>query len=698
MTRTIRAAAVLVIVAVLFMLVPEGGATVAYTVKILEQGDDLTAIASKQVPNMFASETTGYTASNCSLAVSSHVASLTGNAAATGFTASYATSTAYASGKKIFIHGRMRTTAASIDKLSWVIGGTTSGSAYAWSQNNPVQNTWYDISTVYTCAAGWAGDIKHVFGLDEADGSNTKVMQVSEWLALDLTTLFGAGNEPSAAVMEAWVQWRMDEWEWIDWYGADVYYRLENITDHGFTTGDMRNDTTANTSNIPGLGKWAPVYVLDDDWYMAGVVTSAAILGVGDTVEPYYQTDRTDKVIAKSMRLNLRYDSDAEMTCDMLSSSTWQPELGMTVMVYDGTELIHTGKIKEITRSAYNASYWKSSIRVGTLTEIAYRANAGWSTSGIDNDTSGDAAEHVRKYGLSGYSLGDGTGWLGILKGRIETGLSDIGEVDIEGRSASDVLNQLAQAAGCIWYIDQYRKLHFRSPFQTAVTAAHALVDANGYTDYKDVVYRQSVDQYRTRQTIIGGYGDDGYRIIGVRTLDDLTITPPITPETEACGNEYRSIIHNESLWNDSDAEDAADAALKLYGAQVPSEISFDSGSTDWRPNTKLEVDLAALGFTASVYFNIDSVELYDVDGKNMRSRVTASQRDNTYYGMAPNEGPNTALASLQQAAANSANGLKQNQFSAIRLGAKMWTGTQAEYDALDPDYDGDTLYFIENT
>lgn len=28
--------------------------------------------------------------------------------------------------------------------------------------------------------------------------------------------------------------------------------------------------------------------------------------------------------------------------------------------------------------------------------------------------------------------------------------------------------------------------------------------------------------------------------------------------------------------------------------------------------------------------------------------------------------------------------------------GISIWSGTQAEYDALDPDYDADTLYFIK--
>ncbi|HOF38702.1 MAG TPA: hypothetical protein PLD73_01415 [Candidatus Hydrogenedentes bacterium] len=653
------------IVAVLLMLVPEGGATVAYTVKILEKGSNLTAVSSKLVPNMFQSITAGdYTASNCSIYISSplRIFVMTGNAAATGFTARYSTSTAYASGKKIYLYGKMRTTDANIDRISWVVGASTSGSAYGWTQANPVKNTWYDISTVYTTPAGWSGNLYHKFGLDESAGSNTKVMQTRYWVALDLTALFGAGNEPDASTMRAWVEWRMKDWIFQDWYGtADRFYRLENITNHGFTTGDMRNDTTADTTNIAGLGKWAPVYVINANWYMAGVASVSAILGVGDAVEPYYQTDRTDKVISKSLRLNLRSDADAEMTCDMLASSAWQPQLGMTVMVYDGTELVHTGKIKEINRSKYNSTYWKASIRVGTLSEVAYRAPAGW-TSGIDYSTSGAAAEYVRTTGMSAYKLtANSAPWLGILQGRIEDGLSNIGEIDISGRNAADVLNQLAEGAGFIWYIDQYRKLHFRSPFQTAVVAAHALVDGNGYTDYKDVEYRQSVDQYRTHQVITGGYGDDGYRVRSVRSLTDLSITAPITSTTEACGNDYRSTIHNEVLWNTTDAQTAADAALKLYGSQVPSEITFDSGSTDWRPNTRLQVQLAALGIASSVYFNIDSVELYDMDGINVRARVTASQRDTTYYGMAPNEGPNTALASLQQAAANSALAVRQS-------------------------------------
>jgi hypothetical protein len=104
---------------------------------------------------------------------------------------------------------------------------------------------------------------------------------------------------------------------------------------------------------------------------------------------------------------------------------------------------------------------------------------------------------------------------------------------------------------------------------------------------------------------------------------------------------------------------------------QVPCRISFESGSTDWRPNTKLTVHLDYLGITADTYFNIDSVELYDLDGVNIRSRITASQRDGTTFASSPNSGSSEYLADLQTKAQNSVNSVHNGDTSAVL--AKHW-------------------------
>lgn len=64
------------------------------------------------------------------------------------------------------------------------------------SQESPVQNTWYTVSGIITTTAAYTGFSVHHVYTDTAT-ANGKVMEVREVFAIDLTAMFGAGNEPA---------------------------------------------------------------------------------------------------------------------------------------------------------------------------------------------------------------------------------------------------------------------------------------------------------------------------------------------------------------------------------------------------------------------------------------------------------------------------------------------------------------------
>lgn len=75
--------------------------------------------------------------------------------------------------------------------------------------STPKQNEWYTYSEVYVCVDGSDKD-SHSIGHTYADAStaNGKVMEVKEVMAIDLTSLFGAGNEPDVATCDKmFVNW-----------------------------------------------------------------------------------------------------------------------------------------------------------------------------------------------------------------------------------------------------------------------------------------------------------------------------------------------------------------------------------------------------------------------------------------------------------------------------------------------------------
>jgi hypothetical protein len=153
----------------------------------------------------FANGTTGWSVSASGISVVSNVLSNTGIGSSTEAIAQTTTTTPAIVGDKIYIKGRARVTNADATSIRARIVGSTGGTVqYALNQANPVQNQWYSFSTVLTNPANATGFIKVQVMHTYADNAtqNGKVMEVMEVMAFELTTEFGAGNEPDAARCE----------------------------------------------------------------------------------------------------------------------------------------------------------------------------------------------------------------------------------------------------------------------------------------------------------------------------------------------------------------------------------------------------------------------------------------------------------------------------------------------------------------
>jgi prepilin-type N-terminal cleavage/methylation domain-containing protein len=101
-----------------------------------------------------------------------------------------------------------RVTNSSCTNLWVAFDGTTAGADNVIvSQTSPVANTWYSLSAVDTPSADATGllriYIRHYYV--DATTANGKVMQVDGTrgvYAFDLTSIYGAGNEPTATQMD----------------------------------------------------------------------------------------------------------------------------------------------------------------------------------------------------------------------------------------------------------------------------------------------------------------------------------------------------------------------------------------------------------------------------------------------------------------------------------------------------------------
>jgi len=608
--------------------------------------------------NLFASEATGYTGGSCAITHSTtdHTWTLLGNAATTTMTWYYATTRAYAADKKIHFHALVKAMSAGLSSIAFTIEGTTSGSVAVASQLSPVNGTWYTLHAQATLT-GLVGNLRLKITVTDPASTNTKTVVIKDWIVMDETYEFGAGYEVSDTDMEAWYAWRGEGMEYLDhWdtFGSDPYYGLLPGVDHGADTLDAFGDPADPTS-------FSPLYKMDDN-FLCRRAGSGAL-----TTYLWRATDRTSRLRSGTFHADLRTDVDATVTFAVNADSAWSPKVGQTVMVYLDGSLLQTGKIVESVRKPIlGAGTWTCDVTVMPLNILANRCLHSHVLHSLDFLTSKAAIMEVWDAGFGSF---------GILWGGVETGVADTGEVGQDYDSAAAILDALAAQAGKRWYIDNYCRLNFRDVVTTPVDAAHALVDGNGYNGYHNVEVTETAEGYASVVTAIG----DGVSAI---------VTDQAARQQEIMDIEANSYRHDRLLrYSDMDDYDmvvsAATTYNAMYGRVMPLDISFDSPDTDWRPNTKLEVQIAGLGIPSSLYFNVESVALVDIDGIHVHSHVTASTRDPDLFANAPTAGATSYIADLQLKAQDSVGALKEESGTLTptlygSTGAGTWAyGTQ---------------------
>ena len=150
----------------------------------------------------FSNGTTGWTASNSTLSALSNTLSITGNGGASS--ANCLTNQPITGTKKIYIAAKMRVTNAVCQEVS-IYNYTGGGSDGQVKKTSPAQNTWYPLSMVVSTNHGAGSNLTLTSTYDDAATANGKVAEAQYVMILDLTTIFGAGYEPTAEEMDNWL-------------------------------------------------------------------------------------------------------------------------------------------------------------------------------------------------------------------------------------------------------------------------------------------------------------------------------------------------------------------------------------------------------------------------------------------------------------------------------------------------------------
>lgn len=150
-------------------------------------------------------DTTGWGALFGTGTAANNVLTLTGDGTAQYITATQNTAFDVAINHVIYIRAKVKTTTTPGTNFIMKIDGSTAGTAVQTSASLTItQDVLYTLSASLTEAANFTGKLQlQIFGsYADAATAEDKVMEVKEVQAIDLTALFGAGNEPIQEVAD----------------------------------------------------------------------------------------------------------------------------------------------------------------------------------------------------------------------------------------------------------------------------------------------------------------------------------------------------------------------------------------------------------------------------------------------------------------------------------------------------------------
>lgn len=167
----------------------------------------------------FSNGTTGWTAFNGTHVVANNIYSITGNGISRFV---YTEKSLPTKNSKYYIKLKFRVTNTSATQIYVHMLGRTSGGKYnVINIPTPIQNTWYERTAITDITNAVGTDIIFRVVEEYVDNptANGKVMEVQQVSCIDLTAIFGAGNEPTKEEMDIIMAMR----DKLDHIG-DLYY------------------------------------------------------------------------------------------------------------------------------------------------------------------------------------------------------------------------------------------------------------------------------------------------------------------------------------------------------------------------------------------------------------------------------------------------------------------------------------------
>ena len=197
-------------------------------------------------------------------------------------------------------------------------------------------------------------------------------------------------------------------------------------------------------------------------------------------------------------------------------------------------------------------------------------------------------------------------------------------------KSIADVLTELAEASGHVWYIDNSRRLHF-VPQQGISSAPYAIDTQTGtFRDFSGLSWSGSLDNYANKVFVV--YGDPQTSAT-FESASEIAIR-----QTEAGGQGtgvYGFVIEDSNVQSAYQASTVANAHLKNY-AVTPGQISFSTYTKGFAPAQQIQVRSPQITGYSQIpprpvntwYYLIDEVTTEIDSNQLIKYNISATRRN----------------------------------------------------------------------
>lgn len=317
--------------------------------------------------------------------------------------------------------------------------------------------------------------------------------------------------------------------------------------------------------------------------------------------------DKTGILKAKTLSIKRRAEGRNECSFTLLTPyASYNPPIGADVIVSSEGLIVFGGIIKERRLQRLELKgimYCQIRIFCQGYNHIPKRRTIQYNPDGV---TAGAAVRHM---------LGTVLSQEGIQEGVIEEGMT-LHNYIASCKSVRDILDDLADACGFKWYIDDQKALYFLKE-DTAPAAPFSLLESGSFTDFSEVEVEDSFEGYRNKQFV-----KSGDTIAVVENKAEITSRIAIEGGTGVYGDVYE----NSTVQTTADAQSLADDLLNRYGQHIPSAIAFVTYTPGFDAGQRLQVELPSLG--ASGAYLIETVDISDMGNSTLKYSVTAVKKN----------------------------------------------------------------------